>query len=254
MKNTSMKKKALLSSVAMLLVALVALGSATFAWFTQNATANASGVTVKTTKSSSLQIRNVANDWAESITYADGSSAMKPASTVDGTSFVTTFAESSSAFTKATDAEITDITTDTSKVYFYTDVIAVKNAGGEGAADIKNVTIALTDAILPSYARFAYAEVSAENFNPGTLPTTFGTLTICANAETPYYPLTSSGESSDQITPTTNTTISVSDLAQGAAKYYRFWIWFEGQDPECTDGNAGQSFGQWNFVVSGSQA
>ena len=49
MTNTKFRKRALLSSVAMLLVALVALGSATFAWFVANPTANAAGLSLKTT-------------------------------------------------------------------------------------------------------------------------------------------------------------------------------------------------------------
>ena len=56
MKNTTFRKKALLSSIAMLLVALVALGSATFAWFTQNPQVNADGLTLKATASAGLQI------------------------------------------------------------------------------------------------------------------------------------------------------------------------------------------------------
>lgn len=57
MKNTTFRKKALLSSVAMLLVALVALGSATFAWFAANPNAFAEGISAKTTASSGLVIR-----------------------------------------------------------------------------------------------------------------------------------------------------------------------------------------------------
>lgn len=56
MKNTTFRKKALLSSVAMLLVALVALGSATFAWFTQNKTVTAEGLVLNATTSAGLQI------------------------------------------------------------------------------------------------------------------------------------------------------------------------------------------------------
>ena len=47
MTNTKFRRRALISSVAMLLVALVALGSATFAWFTDNPVASATGVTGK---------------------------------------------------------------------------------------------------------------------------------------------------------------------------------------------------------------
>jgi hypothetical protein len=54
MTNTKFRKRALLSSVAMLLVALVALGSATFAWFVNSPDANTTGFSMKTTTDSSL--------------------------------------------------------------------------------------------------------------------------------------------------------------------------------------------------------
>ena len=57
MTNTTFRKRALLSSVAMLLVALVALGSATFAWFTSNPVAAASGITAKGQTSTGLVLK-----------------------------------------------------------------------------------------------------------------------------------------------------------------------------------------------------
>ena len=57
MTNTKFRKRALLSSVAMLLVALVALGSATFAWFAANPNATAKGLSLKTTASTGLVIK-----------------------------------------------------------------------------------------------------------------------------------------------------------------------------------------------------
>ena len=56
MKHTT-RKKMLLSSVAMLLVAMVALGSATFAWFTTNPNATASGLQMKATAAKGLVIK-----------------------------------------------------------------------------------------------------------------------------------------------------------------------------------------------------
>lgn len=57
MKHTTTRKKMLLSSVAMLLVAMLALGSATFAWFTANPKAEAKGLSLKTTASAGLVVR-----------------------------------------------------------------------------------------------------------------------------------------------------------------------------------------------------
>lgn len=58
MTNTKFRKRALLSSVAMLLVALVALGSATFAWFSADPNAHTSSLTLKATSSTGLLIQS----------------------------------------------------------------------------------------------------------------------------------------------------------------------------------------------------
>ncbi len=83
MTNTKFRKRALLSSVAMLLVALVALGSATFAWFVSNPNATASGLSLKTTASTGLVVTtdtdvdgsNV-NRWSHEATLGKGLSTL----------------------------------------------------------------------------------------------------------------------------------------------------------------------------------
>lgn len=64
MTNTKFRKRALLSSVAMLLVALVALGSATFAWFTDDPTADAKGLSVKANTSTGLVVLSASEQAA----------------------------------------------------------------------------------------------------------------------------------------------------------------------------------------------
>lgn len=51
------RKRALISSVAMLLVAMIALGTATFAWFTSNPNATATGLQLKATAAKGLVIQ-----------------------------------------------------------------------------------------------------------------------------------------------------------------------------------------------------
>lgn len=58
MKNTKFRKRVLLSSVAMLIVAMLALGSATFAWFTTNPNSTASGITMKANSSVGLVVQS----------------------------------------------------------------------------------------------------------------------------------------------------------------------------------------------------
>lgn len=62
----SFKKKALLSSLSMLMVATVAVGSATFAWFTQSPTASANGLKMKATASNGLKILTQTHKAADS--------------------------------------------------------------------------------------------------------------------------------------------------------------------------------------------
>ena len=56
MTNTKFRKRALLSSVAMLLVAMLALGSATFAWYQANLTVSAENMTFSTNAASGLEM------------------------------------------------------------------------------------------------------------------------------------------------------------------------------------------------------
>ena len=71
MTNTKFRKRALLSSVAMLLVALVALGSATFAWFTENPQVTASGIVAYGQTSQGLEIQTATDPG-----YKEGSAQL----------------------------------------------------------------------------------------------------------------------------------------------------------------------------------
>ena len=76
MTNTKFRKRALLSSVAMLLVALVALGSATFAWFVDDPNADAKGLNASSQSSTGLQIKtDSSTSWSHHAKIACASSA-----------------------------------------------------------------------------------------------------------------------------------------------------------------------------------
>lgn len=79
MKNT--RKKMLLSSIAMLLVALVALGSATFAWYYTNSTVTAETSRFSASTSDGLVIRHLKTDeWKTKVTDLNSASSLTPAS------------------------------------------------------------------------------------------------------------------------------------------------------------------------------
>lgn len=75
------RKKMLLSSIAMLLVALVALGSATFAWYITNATVTAEKNQFSAASADGLVIRHTTSDtWSNKVTDLKTASSLTPAS------------------------------------------------------------------------------------------------------------------------------------------------------------------------------
>ena len=81
---TKSRKKMLLSSIAMLLVALVALGSATYAWYITNATVHAENAEFSASAADGLVIRTnrqgIAGDWKSDKIDLLTKSSLTPAS------------------------------------------------------------------------------------------------------------------------------------------------------------------------------
>ena len=77
MKTTS-RKRLLISSVAMLLVAMLALGTATFAWFTTDTTTQATGISVQTSKKSLLLVSSRTSEWTDNLNYNFGTDQPLP--------------------------------------------------------------------------------------------------------------------------------------------------------------------------------
>ena len=83
---TKTRKKMLLSSIAMLLVALVALGSATFAWYITNATVTAKTSQFSAASADGLVIRQTDSpvaaeqDWTNKLENLKSKSSLTPAS------------------------------------------------------------------------------------------------------------------------------------------------------------------------------
>lgn len=89
-----MKKKALITSMALLLVAIVCLSTATYAWFTSSPVAGANNFAVKTHAAGSLYITDAASpataDWKTSIDIGlQNTPTYQPVSTVDCATFYT---------------------------------------------------------------------------------------------------------------------------------------------------------------------
>ena len=259
MKNTKFRRRALISSVAML---LVALGSATFAWFTSSTTATASGINVQTTQASELQISKTNLSWGTSVNY-NKTGVFEPASSEDGTHWYTTEAGARDNYEKKSSASFNALTSSNIGDYVYEESLNVKNAG---TAPVDNVTISWSwpETAATSgayYLRIALVEVtpSGEAFTETTLgaakPADAAAFRagVYAADTTSYNPVDSTGAvSATAISPKNTYSINVGKLTSGAIKYYKLFVWFEGQDTDCKDTNAGNQMPSISFNVTGT--
>lgn len=246
------RKRLLISSVAMLLVAMLALGTATFAWFTQNTTATANNIYAKTVKASTLLISKANHDWQTSVSYTQGSSTssqiMFPASSGNGTSWfeATSDNETTGAFKAGTIKAVTPAGTNAK--FVYAEELNVKNGGDAGSPSISNIEIEWSwPEGTADYARVALVECNESGAVTGTF-----TTSVYAKNNREYQGLTATSGTGAAITPKTTTSVNVGTLAAGAAKYYKLFVWFEGQDTACIDTNAGQTINGLEFTVTGT--
>lgn len=252
------RRRVLISSMAMLLVALVALGTATYAWFTSSTAISASGINVRTSKSSKLQISTADGDWSSAdITYTGFKSVMVPASSGDGASWYTTNAAKSTEYGSGTNA----ITAASGTNYVYKEQLNIHNAG---EADINNVKI--TFSLSHNYARIALVPVSAKGSTVTNSAEDFR-ANVYADSAFTYTPVVGGKIGGDDAEkPITITTKAAGEITvplgddgvlkggandSGESVYYNLYVWFEGQDEQCFDTNAGTGTGNISFSITG---
>ncbi len=266
----SFRKKALLSSVAMLLVAAVAVGSATFAWFTQNDKASASGINLMTMRGSSLKVSSLHKDWASSINYDVGSASSKktmyPVSTADGVSWFHTHAGQASNFASTT-ADIDTVTSNDGGNYFFADMLNVQ-CPADGANDYENISIVVNNFTgsgqESTYTKIALREVTSKELHT-VIDTRPFTDCVFGNDNEEYQAIKTADRGTDGGWTTTITTKPIINsttslvtpfaLKPGEEKYFMLYIWFEGQDKQCYDNNP-QGFNELanlQFIVSGTR-
>ena len=260
MTNTKFRKRALLSSVAMLLVALVALGSATFAWFTSSTTATAQGINVQTTQASELQISKTDLHWDTGVNYATNA-VFEPASSANGANWFTAEAGARDNFAKKTGTNFVALTAQNKSGYVFEETLNVKN---NGSAPIDNVTITWSFGERPASSGNNYLRIALVPVTPSGDSFTTETLTAATPAAADfkagvfdadgvaYDAVDSTSTAATSITPKTTYSVSVGKLTSQQIKYYKLYVWFEGQDEQCADVNAGNSLPSIKFSVTGS--
>lgn len=237
------KRRVLVSSISMLLVALISLSTATFAWFTSSTVATANGINVRTAKASKLEISKNDLAWGTLVDYNVDNKLLLPTSTATGTSWFKADAADAGAFTLKEGTVGTVASADLGN-YVVADQLNIHNAG---EATVENVEIKF--AVPNNYLRVALVPAAAGGPNAAIS----GTFTDCvyADAADAYVGLTATDGTGETITPKTTYTINVGTLESEDVVYYNLYVWFEGQDVDCYDANAGVTISDIEFTVTG---
>lgn len=253
---TKSRKRMLLSSVAMLLVALVALGSATYAWFTLQKTVTADTMKVSATAKKGIEITIDNGQTVNSATkhYTADQLALQPVSWVsdknvtgmipdgdvtnsDGT-FTGTFKSVGIVPAAVTTQGAEGVSIDASSTYFRVYRVGVRsaqNSDNSYTAHTLSATVSIsagadnTDAT--NYARVALCKGS----------TVLATYSDSALTTAVNMPVDASGTATGVATkgsgtPVTDETNLKTDNA-GTIVYYDLVVWFEGTDADCKDVN-----------------
>lgn len=274
------RKRALISSVAMLLVAMIALGTATFAWFTKSTTATADQIKVQTIKASELVISKLNKSWGTTVHYGmTTSKVLQPVSTANGADWYYANAGAKDSYAPKAGEAAGTVATNKKGDYFFAEQLNVKN---NGEADVENVKITITldeNSDKTEYLRIALVPVTDADTNTTALPTPQAATFFKATAKegkdtldyifgdtdgTGYKALTGTDVASDlsaKVYPNGTYILDVGTLkgnkaslqdGEKNAAYYNLYVWFEGQDENCLDTNAGATIPGITFTVSGS--
>lgn len=111
--NSKAIRKQLLAAVAMVLVAAVALGSSTYAWFVASGTVKAEGMKVQAQAEGNLVIRHTTKNWG-TVATADPyksngdvvAGSLKPASTANLTKWVHASADGPATYVSTSDYDV----------------------------------------------------------------------------------------------------------------------------------------------------
>lgn len=258
MKTTS-RKRLLISSVAMLLVAMLALGTATFAWFTTSTNPYADNFSAKTTKQSTLLLSDSSRTgWTSHLDYNAGNQTMYPASG-NGTSWVKGTA--SNSLTGVIDQNTLQAVAPSPAQgvipsdYLFAQELNLKN---NGTADIKDVSIDFylntsdnNDAA--EYARVALVPIDGTKVTADDY-VALGNNVYSTTTKT-YNPIIKTdGTEGTQISTKTTFHVDVTTgdevMEPDEVRYYKLYVWFEGQDENCVDALSGQKIPGLKFDVS----
>lgn len=233
--------KKLITAIGMLLLSMMLFATSTFAWFSMNKTATATGMTVKATADASLVIKGTEDsDYSATGTNNLTAVTMKPSTSYDGLKFAklasaakvnsagasaATWSGTSGAFV-ASDLE----TVSEAGIYYATTTYSLKSISSAQDVYVKSITVTSENPALTQAVRVSITVGSTTlvfNAGGGTNATEgvgkFASSTWSLAVPTYVTPNTA-GAKLGNLAADTNTDAVVN-------------IWYEGQDEKCYSDN-----------------
>ena len=238
------RRRVLISSIAMLLVALVALSTATFAWFTSDPTAQASGLKVKATAATGLVIKSATeNAWTHNAKlnyngddYAADPLSINPNATIDQDTKTLVGYKTVAAADGAATADTTkDVTTSTA---WYVEKINAKITGTDKtAAAVKITDIGLGNGSWADKGlRMAvtYTDVTPAAVEGGEATSTTTLIGIFSDDGATNNYLTATGAYNASVSTKTYTfatsTTSTVTVDNTGEDYFTVYVYLDGED------------------------
>lgn len=230
------RKELLISSVSMLLVAILSLSVATYAWFTNNSITQASGINFRAQKNTnillSLEKYEPEAVWNSELSLDIEKLDVKPVSTVDCVNWFTTYANNYNVAADETGgrSEIVQLTSDDYENYFIAKKFYIKSVAEDCIA-----TYVINAEGYPDYddwEQLTSLRVALVVEDDTKLRTVYSL---------DYY------DNTGLINTDGDTdTIKVSDYPTGSIKLkadepkeVTLYAWYEGEDPDCIDEYSG---------------
>ena len=243
-------RKAMLSTICMLVVAVMSLTGVTYAWFTQAETADVTGMTMEVAAANGgFMVSKDGTDWVSTINFNETSTKLNPVSTVNAVNFYT-------AVVNTNDATSKTITTTATDANIWTNTFFAKNTG-DTPVTVYLAAGSIFKDIATDDAKEAYKAARIAVFTKAPGASEF-TLQYIWGAGEKNLGVKGAGTITDRLTKDDTLIADVSNLKENLAdcKFtlpglvngveqvveVKVVVWVEGQDVDCINKNASDSF------------
>lgn len=221
-----MKKRALLSAIAMLVISAIVLTSATFAWFSMGTTVSATDITVNVSEADGLLISADNTNFSTSITFAQikaqneglGETKLNPVSSNNGTAFVGGLLNESGEYEGNTNVS----------GQYYSFPVYIKYLGST-----EGVKVDLTGTTAADSAKNAHKCIRIMAGNTGIFAPNSETSETFTYRDSSYV----QQSATNVVTSASAESLQVT-LTPGSVTTVNVVIWIEGDDAQCTDSTA----------------